>query len=230
MTNLIKRNQVLLTKSVIASELAKIQRAFFDDEMLELYESSNEGNLYWEMFDQYNGVEIEYPTFNKTIGIEHHDIETFTDELSAKLVALFKSINTSEFYIIAHLKLDFFGNRENQYEPLCAAYEKLEKIVGAKTYNEAFEVNLQSLSDFIEILFWTSRCDPSVAEYIFLFDIHEQFQMSLCKYGNLHLTEFHAERLTASKLKELGWKIIEGQEFDKFSHTGSIEGRSLKME
>jgi len=66
------------------------------------------------------------------------------------------------------------------------AYKKLEKIVGDKTFNEAFKIDIQSLPDFIEILFWITRCDPSVAEYIFIFDEKEQIQINLCKYGNLN--------------------------------------------
>jgi hypothetical protein len=86
-----------------------------------------------------------------------------------------------------------------------------------------------SLSDFIEILFWTKRCDPNVAEYIFLFDMNEQIQLCLCKYGNLHVTEYNKEQLTEGVLKELGWTIIEGREFDNFSETGKIEGRRIRL-
>ncbi|MEO0042932.1 MAG: hypothetical protein RL329_2380 [Bacteroidota bacterium] len=92
----------------------------------------------------------------------------------------------------------------------------------------AFEIDLNSLPDFIEILFWTTRCDPTIAEYIFLFDIDEQIQFHLCKYGNLHLIEYNKEQLTEDKLSQLGWTIIVGQEFDNFTESGNIEGRKFK--
>ena len=90
-------------------------------------------------------------------------------------------------------------------------------------------MDIESLSDFIEILFWTTRCDPSVAEYIFLFDKNEQIQIQLCKYGNIHLTEFNKVKLTDKKLKTLGWTIIDGEEFDNFSSDGKILGRRIKI-
>jgi len=43
------------------------------------------------------------------------------------------------------------------------------------------------------------------------------------------LTEFNKEQLTESKLKVLGWTIIEGQEFDNFTDDGKIEGRQFKI-
>jgi hypothetical protein len=57
----------------------------------------------------------------------------------------------------------------------------------------------------------------------------EQIQFHLCKYGNLHLTEYNREQLTDDKLKELGWIIIEGQEYDNFTESGKIEGRKIKL-
>lgn len=229
MTKFTPRNEIFRTKSIISSELAKMQKEFYDEEMLQYYKDDNEEYLYWEQFDCLKNEEIEYSTFNKIIGLNHSDIDTFVNKLTAKLTELFKSINTNDFIIISHLKLDFFGNRDNKFKPLKNAYIKLEKIVGNTTFKEAFEIDIKNLTDFLEILFWITRCDPCVAEYIFLFDKDEQIQISLCKYGNLHLTEYKNEQLTDDKLKELGWKIIDGQEFDNFTSDGKIKGRQIKV-
>ncbi len=206
-----------------------MQKAFYDEEMLQYYKDDNEEHLYWEKFDCIKNQEIDYSTFNKIISLDHSEIDTFTRKLTEKLKELFQTINATDFIIISHLKLDFFGNRDNKFKPLKNAYKKLEKIVGDKTFKEAFEINIDNLSDFIEILFWTTRCDPSVAEYIFVFDKNEQIQFHLCKYGNLHLTEYNKEHLTQEKLKELCWTIIEGQEFDNFTESGKSEGRKIKL-
>jgi len=229
MTTLTTRNEIVKTKRIIGSELTKMQKAFYDEEMLQYYKDDNEEHLYWEQFDCIKNEEIDYSTFNKIIGLDHSDIDTFTDTLTEKLTELFKTLNVNDFIIISHLKLDFFGNRDNKFKPLKKAYKILEKIVGDKTFNEAFEFDIYSLSDFIEILFWTTRCDPSVAEYIFVFDKDEQIQFHLCKYGNLHLTEYNNEKLTDDKVKELGWTIIEGQEYDNFTNDGKIKGRQIKI-
>lgn len=229
MTTLTTRNEIVKTKRIIGSELTKMQKAFYDEEMLQYYKDDNEEHLYWEKFDCIKNEETDYSTFNKIIGLDHSDIDTFTNKLTGKLTELFKSINATDFIIISHLKLDFFGNRDNNFKPLKEAYKTLEKIVGDKTFKEAFEINIYSLQEFIEILFWTTRCDPSVAEYIFLFDKNEQIQFHLCKYGNIHLTEYNNEQLTEDKLKELSWTIIEGQEFDNFTESGKIKERKIKL-
>lgn len=225
MTTLITRNEIVKTKRIIGSELTKMQKAFYDEEILQHYKDDNEEHLYWEQFDCIKNEEKDYTTFNKIISLNHSDIDTFTEKLTGKLTELFEMLNINEFIIISHLKLNFFGNRNNNFKPLKKAYKALEKVVGDDTFNEAFEIDIYSLSDFIEILFWTTRCDPSVAEYILVFDKDEQFQFHLCKYGNLHLTEYNKEQLTEDKLKKLGWTIIEGQEFDNFTESGKIEGR-----
>ena len=229
MTTLTTRNEILESKKIICSELTKLQKVSYDEEIMQLYKDDNEEEIYKEMFDSLNNEEIEYTTFNKILGLNHSDIETFCLTLTEKLIELFRTIKSTDFIIISHLKLDFFGNRENKFKPLKKAYNKLEKIVGNNTFKEAFLFNIDNLSDFIEILFWTTRCDPSIADYIFLFDKDEQIQFHLCKYGNLHLTEFNKENLTKKKLIELGWTIIDGEEFDNFSEDGKIIGRQIKI-
>ena len=229
MTALKTRNEIIETKKIIGSELTKMQKAFYDEDMLQHYRDNNEEHLYWEKFDFFDKEVIEYETHNKIIGLNHSEINSFTTELTKKLTELFQKIGTSEFYIISDLKLDFFGNRDNKYKPLVNSYKKLEKIVGNNTYKEAFYCDITELNDFIEILFWITRCDTSVSGYIWLFDKNEKLQIHLCKYGNIHLTEFGNEELTENVLTSLGWTIINGQEFDNFTEDGKIKGRKLKI-
>ena len=229
MTTLTTRNEIFRKWRIIGSELTKMQNVFYDEEMLQYYKDDNEEHLYWEIFDHYKKEEIEYSSFNIIFGLEHSEINTFTNKLTEKLKELFQIINATDFIIISHLKRNFFGNRDNKFKPLKVAYKKLEKIVGNNIYKEAFEIDTNSLSEFIEILFWITRCDLSVPEYIYLFDKAEQIQIHLCKYGNIHLTEYNGERLKEDKLKELGWTIIEGQEYDNFTFDGKIKGRQIKI-
>ena len=229
MTTLTTRSEIVRTKKIISAELTKAQKAFYDEDTLQYYKDDNEEHLYWEQFDLYDNEIIEYETHHKIIGLNHSDINTFTTELTTKLTELFQNIDVTEFYILSHLKLDFFGNRDNGYEPLVSSYKKLEAIVGQATYKEAFAVDINDLRDFIGILFWATRCDPSIAEYIFLFDKSERIGIHLCKYGNVHLTEFEKELLADKTLTALGWTIIDGQEFDNFTEDGKIKGRELKV-
>jgi hypothetical protein len=223
------REEIVKEKRIISSEITKMQKVFFDEEMLAFYKEDDEEHLYREMFDNLHTKIVEYQTFNKVLGLNHSDINTFTQVLSKKLEDLFKIIGASEFYVLTHLKLDFFGNRENDFEPLAKSYAKLENIIKDKTYKEALILDQNELNEFLDTLFWTTRCDPSTAEYTFIFDRDEKIQLHLCKYGNIHLTEFNEERIDSKLLNPIGWEIIEGEEFDRFSTDGKINGRQLKI-
>lgn len=229
MITLVNRSQIIEGHQVIASELAKMQHAFFDEEALELYREDKEEQTYLERFDCLDKQPLKYQTFSKVIGLHYTDLGSFTNVLSAKLQELFYEVDTEQIFVLSHLKLNFFGNRGNAYTPLVNAYTKLEYITGATAYSEAFVVGLNDLPAMVEVLFWLTRCDPSVAEYIFLFDKEQKVQICICKYGNVHLTEFKNERLTNGLLTDKGWRIIEGEEFDNFSEGGAIDGRVLKM-
>ena len=225
----LKRKEIFKHKKIIASEIKFIQQAIFDEDILGFCESEVEKNEYLERFDSINLDASKVNNFNKLIGLDHFEITTYVKKLSEKLIELFNYLNATNFYIISHLKIDFFGNLKNKYKPLVKAYQKLEIIVGKATYNEAFEINTSSLKEFLEILFWTSRCDPSTAEYVFIFDKEERFQFHLCKYGNIHLTEYNNELLSKELIEKSDLKLIEGDEYDKFGTEGKIEGRKLKL-
>ncbi|MDN4166665.1 hypothetical protein QWY31_14235 [Cytophagales bacterium LB-30] len=100
MTTLTTRNEIVKTKRIIGSELTKMQKAFYDEEMLQYYKDDNEEHLYWEKFDCIKNEETDYSTFNKIIGLDHSDIDTFTNKLTGKLTELFKSINATDFIML----------------------------------------------------------------------------------------------------------------------------------
>ncbi|MGN6294199.1 MAG: hypothetical protein ACTHMV_15740 [Chitinophagaceae bacterium] len=229
MIRLVTRKEIARARMVISSELTRLQKAFHDEEVLQHYKEDNEEHLYWEQFDFIHEQAIDYVSINKIIGLGHTNIDTFTVVLAQGLKELFKTIDVHELIIVSHVKLDFFGNRANNFKPLLNSYKLLEQIVGSRTYKEAFMLRLENLPAFVEILFWMIRCDPSVPEYIFLFDKDEKLQLFLCKYGNVHLTQFENEYLTDTALESLGWKVIIGPEVDNFTDDGKIKGRRLKM-
>jgi hypothetical protein len=70
MTTLTTRNEIVKTKRIIGSELTKMQKAFYDEEVLQYYKDENEEHLYWEKFDCIKNEETDYTTFNKIIGID----------------------------------------------------------------------------------------------------------------------------------------------------------------
>lgn len=226
---LITRKEIFHSKPIIVSEITKLQKAFLDEDLLQEYKEDGEEKLYWNMFDCVNDTTVEYETHHSIIELDHTDINSFTTVLSNKLKELFQTIHADEVYILSHLKLDLFGNRENQFKPLAKAYEKLEAITGQTSYHEAFLINISELQEFVDILFWLIRCDPSVPEYIFIFAKNEKLELFICKYGNIHLTEIGSRQLTNERLTTLHWQIIDGEEYDRFSDDGAIEGRQLTL-
>ena len=82
----------------------------------------------------------------------------------------------------------------------------------------------------VEVLFWTTRCDPSIPEYIYLFDEKNRFSLSICKYGNIHISEFGTNQIDKKLIDKLDMKIIEGPEWDQFSNEGQIVGREIRIE
>lgn len=228
MITLITRQELLTTNKRIGSAITEIQKAFYSEEMLQDYKDENQEHLYWETYDFVNHEVIEQEYHSKILCLNHSNIRTFTKKLAQKLDELFSVIGSSEFYVITFLKCDFFGNRENKYKPLVRTYEKLEKIVGKNTYKEAFCFDKTSLPDMIEVLFWISRCDPSVSDFMYLIDKDGQMKMFICKYGNIHLTELGSEKLTEDLLNSQGWTVIDGPEYDNFSPSGRIKGREYR--
>lgn len=226
---LITRKEITQSKPIIGSEITKLQKSFFDEGLLQEYKQDGEEQLYWEMFDCVNDAATDYKTHHNIIGIEHADINSYTTVLSNKLKKLFQAIGEDEVYILSHLKLDLFGNRNNQFKPLAKAYKKLEAITGQTSYKEAFHININQLQQFIDIIFWLIRCDPGVPEYIFFFAANEKLEMFLCKYGNIHLTEIGNAQLTKEQLTAMGWQVIDGPEYDRFSNDGAIEGRQINL-
>jgi hypothetical protein len=229
MITCITRQEIAKTKKLISSELATIQKAVFEEEILEEYKKDNEAPLYLDSFDFLDKKTTEFIRHYKVLRLGHTDIDTFVPRLTDKLEELFPITGSAEFIIAADLKADFFGNRNNKFKPLVKSYKQLEQIVGTNSYKEAFVTDRQSLADFMEIVFWLVRCDPGVPQYIFIFDSQEKIQFHLCKYGNIHLTEFGTETLSAEIVKSSGWEIIEGREYDNFTGDGKIKGRRLKL-
>ena len=138
-------------------------------------------------------------------------------------------IGMDRMFVIAHLKMNFFGNLDNKYKPLVNAYEKLKRITGTVQYDEGWTIDVSDLPSMIEIAFWIERCDPSAPEYVFFFDSAGRLSFHLCKYGNVHVEEFETKLITDFILNKTGWYTIEGTEYDKFSADGRIAGRQLKL-
>ena len=79
-------------------------------------------------------------------------------------------------------------SQENDYPPVVAATKYLNQQIDEK-FNGGFELEANSISCFIPHLFWLTRCNASLPEFMMSF-IESKTVISLCKYGILHL-EFY---------------------------------------
>ena len=226
MIELINRKDVFESNNLINSVVKGIQNVFFDDDILEIYKEDGEDEVYKLKFDALEFV-IEFESWEKIVKLNHKGIETFTEELTTKIEILFQHLGVNKIICLSHLKSDLFGNRDNEFKPLQKSYSILESITNSKSYHEAIKFDIIELRKIIEILFWTTRCDPSIPEIIFLFDENCKVSINICKFGNIHIAEFNHENLTNDVLKEMELELIENCGDDNFSENGKIMGRTV---
>jgi len=210
MIQLKTRTATLAAAPLIASEISKIQNLFFEEETLALFKADGEEQVYLSLFDGREAEDVDVEAFTKIIGLKYKDkdLNVLITSLAEELTKLLTHIQTTDLVLISHLDMDFFGNRTNQYAPLVAAYQKLEAITSADSYKGTIEFGIDELATFVKMLFWITRCDPSSPEVLLLFDTQQRFAMTICKHGNIHLTEYSEELLTEDLLASMGWKVL----------------------
>ncbi len=225
MIQFITRKKVFETNATVAFEISTLQKAMFEDD-IDLFENEQNKSAYEDLFDCKDLITEKVERFYKVLSFDHAEIKTFTKIISEKLVLLLTAVEIKKLIVVAHLKQNLFGaNLQHKYPPVKKAFNNLEKITQSRNYKEAFKIDIEDLTAFIEIFFWIERCDASVPEYVFFFDEANRFAFNLCKDGNVHTIEFDREILSDSLLKEKQWYTIDGRCFDNFSKDGKIKGR-----
>lgn len=210
------REEIFQKFEIIRNFVANFQLHFFDEE----YDSKED-----EMFDALNFTgEIEKKGYS--LRVPSKTILEHSKNLSVKIKELGSFLNTKEFIILSHLKLDFFGNLNHSYSKVQKSYVALSEHFPTQSFKETLRIKLNDIDDFIDKFFWLERCDPSIPEYIFWFDSNQQYCFYLCKYGNIHLIDFMSNKeLTETSLKELGFFLDDVNQFEQ----NAIEGRELKL-
>lgn len=123
--------------------------------------------------------------------------------------------------------MNLLGAKKNNYPPLKESRKRFERLIGKSNCNEALLIDLEDFSQCIDTFFWLERCDPSSPEFIFFADKEDRFAFTLCKYGNLHITEFENEILTEEILNGTDWYFLDERCYNIFSETSTIEGRRI---
>ena len=229
MIKLISREEVFENFPKISSVISVIQKQMYEWDDINLYETEEEKK---EFFENYDAVSLDYPQQNftyKTLTLNHSDLSSFTEKLSERLVMLLIESGVKELMLISHLKMNLFGNLENDYPPLAEAYHDLEQIIGNTDYREALSFSLDDLPKMINIAFWMERCDPAAPEYMYFADSENKLAFYLCKDGNVHFITFWDNLITNELLDYSGWEIVDGRCYDNFTDDGVIEGRIFKL-
>ncbi len=208
----IDRKTVFEQHKNIASEISEMQKAFFDEDDLNSCETEEDKNDYLSAFDARNlKIDSKKKIYN-VISIDQTDLKTFSKDLAQNLITLLKELNIETLIIIAHYKMNFFGNLEIKFKPVKNAYEDLKAITGSYLYEEALRVNLTNHKEFstlINIAFWIERIDASAPEFIFFYDEKDKFAFNICKGGNVHTIEFGKHILTNKVLEKCNWHEID---------------------
>ena len=224
MIELIDRKKIFESAQNLTFEIAHIQNDMFEDDP-DLFESEQDRIEYGEMFDLKDLKPKKVNKFYKVISFDHSELQTYTPRLTNILLEFLKELQVDKLFVISHLKLNFFGaNLKHSYTPIKKAYKKLENIVKSRNYDEAFAIDREDLTEFIEIAFWIERCDASAPEFIFFHDVKDRFSFYLCKEGNIHIIEYNKEIITPTILQNNKLYQVEERCLDKFGN-GKIEGR-----
>lgn len=211
-----KRQDIFTKFKKIRTLISDFQNSFFDED----FDSKDD-----EMFDALL-FEHEIETENFVVIVPSKNLDEHAEKLTEILKKLLKHLKVENLLVISHLKLDFFGNLDNDYQKVVESYEKLNEYFPAKTFKEAFEIKCNEIDDFVSIFFWLERCDPSIPEYVFWFDTDERFCFFFNKYGNVHFIDLtNGKLINDNDLEKLGFKI---GNYDQFNQN-AIEGRQIKI-
>lgn len=212
---LVDRKDILSQYKIIASEITKLQQAFYSDEDLDLFEKTGEKEMYLQQFDMMGMPKLEIKIFEKVLGFKQKEnINDFTKQLSQKLFELLTELKVEELFLLTPKKYDLFEDNFKHLPEIKKHYESLSKLIGRNTYDEAFQIELNQLDDFVEVFFWLARSGR--VEYVSFFDMEERLVFEICKRGNIHFTEFEKEQLKDCDSFSKDWVELKACEEDNF--------------
>ena len=209
MVELIERKSIFDKYKIIASEVSKIQKAYFSNDVYSDIELEDEKIEYKSRFDAINYDEISIKYDIKILTINSTHTRSFPKKLFETLLKLFEELDINGLFILLDLKINYYLSlNSNKYKPLVRRYNKLEGITHSKYYDEAFYLSILS-EDIVEIIFWLSRCCPYM-NTIMLFDKNERYYLNICQWGNIHIVGVNENTIPEKgTFKKIGLEIIE---------------------
>lgn len=188
------------------------QGLFDDDEGTEISEMQSIINAKYDFIDSFSNHYKDEFVASRILHINIVSIEEYLQVCCNRFESLLKSLDIKTVIIILNSKCDWF-QQKNNYKPVKKAMSRLGEIVGRKNYLGAFEVDVDSLKQMFDIVFWLGRCNASLPD-IHIISEESKISFMICKYGNIHV-EIYSDEMAKKFHKEylnLGFKIIESEE------------------
>lgn len=158
------------------------------------------------------------------------DIHTYASNLGTSIKELSNSMNWPSVIFLLDYSIHW-SYQDNDYEPVRKALDYLKHIGVDQNFNGGINTNGSDLETFVEHLFWLVRCNGSLPNCYFSGN-GSKTMGTICKQGNIHL-EFYSEeeknnfRKVANRIGII--EIRDAVCDEKFSETGSIEGRQITL-
>ena len=183
MIELVSRKSVFEQLPKIGNEIHLIQKLMYEDNFTDTGYLLTEKQL----------IELELESdYLEAKPIEDYDFELirikskryskngnikYYKNVAIELNDLLAETKTENFYIITHIKQDFFYAMKTHYKKkrFRKAYSKLEEKLKIGSYNEAIKISNDELVDYLEIINKIDSFGGGVPEYILICDENDTF-------------------------------------------------------
>lgn len=192
MIKLITRAFVFDHIPTITSQIASLQKDYFDDDPNNFDPKDNRA-WYYEMHDALDRKTEDIDCSLQVLKVDHPDKATYATTLSEKLIAMLTQLGTRSVVLIAHFKMPFVGHNTDPKNKICQRLiEKFIAITADRNYDEAFLIDAISrdLPDLIDFAFWMQRYGGGCPEFLYFADLEGRLAFSICQYGYVHLLDF----------------------------------------
>lgn len=215
----LSRLEVAEKHEYIAKYISDIQNLFYSEQDLKSFNNKQEKKFYLSSFDlkglHFPEIESNYKIF----GIKYKDPLTVHKELAKKFVELFH-IKEPHFFItnifkenltILRSRIEYWNGQSSGEIMLREKIKEYIRIINEGVYFDGIlKIDISMFEEFLEFAVWFYHITNVGPDQGFIFFLENgKFTFHLCKYGNIHLTEYGEESITISKLQEKDWIYFE---------------------
>lgn len=179
---------------------------------------------YLDNRDEYNSDFVNKWIGSATLSSSKKDSEEYLNDIGKSLTEL--SIDFGKLIILGDWNTPWL-NQQNDYPPVAKAIEFLNQKMD-KNFNGGFILDSYEISEFIPHLFWLTRYNASLPEFMMTFE-NSKTVIGICKYGILHL-EFYEEQEREKLIKFYNdRKFGEVDRCNDLIEFDNFKGRKIKI-